>query len=109
MRRSGLLVLILFCCRYMTGEGMDHRRHVIGGRLDILCKEGVDFSSQQQNHREVEKEKQEDHQQTGRASCLVGVAHKKVGDVEGKKQQVQLEQYRRNSCSKPTLAKANAL
>src|SRR6266436_4139271 len=93
----------------MAGEVMDHRRQVIGGRLDILCKEGVDFSSQQQNHREVVKEKQEDHQQTCRASYLIGVAHQKVGDVEWEKQQVQLEQYCRYHGSKPTIAKANVL
>src|SRR5258708_3219853 len=93
----------------MAREGMDHRRQIIRRRLDILCKEGVDFRSQQQNHREVIKEKQEDYQQTGCASGLIGVAYQKVGDVEGEKQQVQLEQYRRCDCSQPTITKANAL
>src|SRR5947209_2183185 len=91
----------------MAGEVMDHRRQVIGGHLDILCKEGVDFSSQQQNHREVVKEEQKDHQQTCGASCLIGVAHQKVADVEWEKQHVQLEQCCRYHCSRPTIAKAN--
>src|SRR3954464_1181911 len=93
----------------MVGDVMDHRRQVIGGHLDILCKEGIDFCSQQQNHREVVKEKQEDHQQACRASCLIGIAHQKMADIEWKKQHVQLEQYCRYHCSRPTIAKAYAL
>src|SRR5215469_15203480 len=93
----------------MAGEVMDHRRQVVGGRRDIHNKKGVDFSPQQQNHREVVEEKQEDNQQTCRASYSIGVAHQKVADIEWEKQQVQLEQYSRYHCSKPTIAKANAL
>ena len=52
-RRGRLLSPLLFSCRQLAGELMDHPRHVIGGHPDLLHKECVDLSSHQEDHGEV--------------------------------------------------------
>jgi hypothetical protein len=100
-----LLSPLLVSCWQLAGELMDHPRHVIGCHPDMLHKESVDLSSQQEDHREVVKEKQKDNNEPRRPYITL----EKVGDIEREQREINLEQDRRYYGSQPTLAKTNAL
>ena len=100
-----MLSPLLFSCRQLAGELMDHPRHVIGGHPDLLRKECVDLSSHQEDHGEVVEEKQQDHDEPRRPYVTL----EKVGEIEREQREIHLEQDRRYYGSQPALAKTNAL
>ena len=86
-------------CRDILIQSASHRAHkrsqIVGNRPDPFRKEGIDFCTQDQNHGKVVEENDENSSEPDSSSQPV----EKMGGVQGKQQQVNLQGDRRFYCS----------
>src|SRR5258708_15125268 len=105
VRECGLLLHILFACRQVTCDLVDHFDQVSRCGTNALGEEGVDLGSKQQNDGEVVEEKQEDHRET----CGPGIAAQKVCHIEWEEYEIGLYGHCCYQRSKPAMADTDVL
>ncbi len=90
---------VLFACRQVATEQVDHSGHIIRSAPDSLGKKRVDLGTQKQNESKIVKEDEQN-----KHTYCTREASEKGSHIQGKEHKIEFKQNRRDNCTAPTVA-----